>query len=170
MGRWMISLAASATLFVSALPALAGFDNWSVISDDDPFSGGSRVTIGYSSSIRSGALIMCDTAKSGITIRAIPGFVYDAKLSGFEPSMEFAIDGKRLKEEQGRTGAVGDNLAISEADLPREDANEFVEAFSTAKRQVAIKDGISDRPHLLGARGSKKAGAALARCLEKQSP
>ena len=37
-----------------------------------------------------------------------------------------------------------------------------------AKRQIAVKDGISDRPYLLTASGSTKAGAALVKCMEGQ--
>jgi hypothetical protein len=44
----------------------------------------------------------------------------------------------------------------------------FVDAFDGARKQVAIKDGISDRPHLLTAAGSSKAGAALVKCMEGQ--
>lgn len=160
----------AAALSLSAAPASAGFDSWTVDMDNDPFSGGHRVTVDYSSSIRSGVIIICDTTERGLLVRAIPGFAFDADMQGFEPEVEFAIDGERLLGQLGQTGAVGDNLAIAQTMLSPENARKFVDAFAKAKKQIAIKDGISDRPYLLSARGSTKAGAALVVCMDKQAP
>nr|WP_316654854.1 hypothetical protein [uncultured Gellertiella sp.] len=149
-------------------PVLAGFDSWSTETEKDPFSGGIRVTVDYSSSLRSGVVIFCDDAQSGIQVRMIPGFAYEPSLADVTPEIEFAIDGQRLLGQEGQTGSVGDNLAISETNLTGDNAKTFVSAFAQAKRQIAIKDGISDRPYLLTARHSKKAGEALVTCMESQ--
>jgi len=149
---------------------MAGFQSWSVEVDNDPFSKGSRVTVDYMSSLRSGVLIICDTAEHGLSIRAIPGFTFTEQMRGYEPVMEFAIDGERLLGQKGVTGSVGDNLAAVETKLGSGDAEKFVDTFASAKRQVAVKDGISDRPYLLAARGSTKAGAALVKCMQRQTP
>lgn len=163
-------LTTAAIVAFSAAPTLAGFQSWSVEVDNDPFSKGSRVTVDYSSSMRSGVLIICDTAEHGLTVRAVPGFTFSEQMRGYEPLVEFAIDGERLLGQKGETGSVGDNLAAVETKLETSDAEKFVEAFAAARRQVAVKDGISDRPYLLSARGSTKAGAALVKCMERQAP
>nr|WP_298095977.1 hypothetical protein [uncultured Shinella sp.] len=137
-------------------------------SEDDPFSGGNRTTVSYSSSTRSGVIIFCDTAKQGLTVRAVPGFAFEDSLNDITPELEFAIDGKRLVGQSGTVGTVADNLAVSETALSVGNSETFVVAFVRAEKQVAIKDGISDRPHLLKARGSTKAGAALVRCMAGQ--
>jgi hypothetical protein len=154
--------------FLTATNAYALFDRWDTEVEDDPFSGGKRVTSTFMSSVRSGVLIICDSAEAGLTVRAIPGFEFDQSLSGLQPTVEFAVDGKRLLGETGSTGAVGNNLAISQVLLLRDKAQEFVDAFSKAQKQIAVKDGISDRPHLLAARGSTKAGEALTECIKLQ--
>jgi hypothetical protein len=153
---------------LSATSVHADFMRWSADSEEDPFSGGRRVTVNFMSSIRSGVFIICDTAEQGLTVRAIPGFAYSSVLEGLNPEIEFAFDGKRLFGQTGRTGAVGDNVAAAETVLTVDNAWLFVEAFDGARKQIAIKDGISDRPHLLSAAGSSKAGAALVKCMEGQ--
>lgn len=155
-------------LLLSSAPAFAGFDRWTVESEDDPFSGGNRTTVDYFTSIRSGVLIICDTAEPGLMIRAIPGFAFNDSLSGYTPEMEFAVDGARVLGQSGHVGAVGDNVAAAQTQLSKENSEAFVIAFAAATKQIAIKDGISDRPFLLTARGSTKAGAALVRCMTSQ--
>lgn len=155
---------------LGAAPARADFLRWSAETEEDPFSGGRRVTVNFMSSIRSGVFIICDTAEQGLTIRAIPGFAYETGLEFLTPEIEFAFDGKRLLGQSGRTGSVGDNLAAAETTLTVENSWLFAEAFDGARKQIAIKDGISDRPHLLTAAGSSKAGAALVKCMEGQKP
>jgi len=157
-----------ALVIISSVPAHAGFNSWSAESEDDPFSGGNRTTISYSNSARSGVLIICDTAEPGLMIRAVPGFAFEDSLAGFTPQMEFAIDGKKVLGQAGNVGAVGDNIAASETMLSNENSEVFVKAFAAAQKQIAIKDGISDRPFLLTARGSTKAGAALVKCMTSQ--
>lgn len=165
MRKWVLSV----MFFVSiAAPAMAGFQQWSVDTEDDPFSGGKRVTVDFMSSIRSGVIVICDTAETGLMFRAIPGFVFDSRLEGLTPEIEFAIDGARLLGQTGKTGVVGDNLAAAQVMLTKENAESLVAAFATAKKQIAIKDGISDRPHLLTARGSTKASASLLTCMKLQ--
>lgn len=160
--------AVCAGLLALSTPALAGFESWSVESEDDPFSGGNRTTVAYSSSMRSGVIIFCDTAKTGLSVRAVPGFAFEDSLNDITPELEFAIDGKRLLGQSGAVGAVGDNMAASETTLSVGNSEIFVVAFVAAQKQIAIKDGISDRPHLLKARGSTKAGAALVKCMAGQ--
>lgn len=162
-------IATIALVFFYPLAAMAGFDSWTVDVESDPFSGGQRVTVSISTSSRSGVVIFCDTAETGLTVRAVPGFTYEEGMEGFVPQMEFAVDGERIVAETGEVGAVGDNLAISEVKLLGAGASQFVDAFSDAKSQVAIKDGISDRPHLMSARGTTKSGKALLTCMERQA-
>lgn len=164
MRRWLVCIA----FFISATSSIAGFQTWDASVEEDPFSGGRRVTASFMSSLRSGVLVICDTAEQGLLVRAIPGFAYDPSLEGGTPEIEFAFDGKRLLGQSGQTGAVGDNLAVSQTMLSVDNSWLFVEAFAGAKKQVAIKDGISDRPHLLTASGSTKTGAALVKCMEGQ--
>jgi hypothetical protein len=160
--------AVCAGLLALATPAHADFESWSFESEDDPFSGGNRTTVDYSSSARSGVLILCDTAKPGLVVRAVPGFAFNDALSGYTPELEFAIDGQKVLGQSGAVGAVGDNIAASETTLSVDNAKAFVKAFAAAQKQIAVKDGISDRPFLLKARGSTKAGAALVKCMEGQ--
>lgn len=154
---------------VSAIPAHADFRSWSVEKEDDPFSGGDSVAVSFTSSLRSGVIVTCNSAEAGLKVRAIPGFVFDERLQGFKPTVKFAFDGKLLFTAEGETGAVGDNLAASETKLTGDQAQQFVEAFAAAKKQIAIDDGISDKPHLLNARGSTTSGAAIVACIKKQS-
>lgn len=161
-------LLASGVLAASVVPAFAGFDRWTAKTEKDPFSGGKKVMVDFMSSFRSGILIKCDTAEHGISVRAIPGFAYVPALDGKTPEVQFAIDGNLLFGADGRTGSVGDNLAAVDVDLIGDKAEQFAKAFAAAKSQVAIKDGISDRPHLLKARGSSKAGADLVSCVASQ--
>lgn len=149
--------------------ASAGMASWTSEVEKDPFSGGQRVTVTNMTSFRSGVLIICDSAEQGLMVRIIPGFAAPEQLKGYEPHIEFAVDEKLLFGQGGETGSVGDNLAIAQTKLTPQNAQIFVSAFSKAKKQVAIKDGISDRPQLLSARGSTKAGSELSGCMEKQS-
>ena len=146
----------------------AGFREWSVDKEADLFSGGDSVSVGFMTSFRSGVMLLCDSAKEGLTIRSIPGFTYDARLEAFKPTLKFAFDGKFLFDAEGEVGAVGDNLAISQTQIKGEQAKEFVKAFAAAKKQIAISDGISDKPQLLTARGSTTAGPAIVSCIDKQ--
>lgn len=128
------------------------------------------MTVDLSTSIRSGVIMICDSAEEGLIVRAVPGYVYESNLDGLTPMVEFAVDGERVTGETGETGIVGDNLAMSQVTLKGATAAQFIEAFGQARKQIAIRDGISDRPHLLTARGSTKAGAALSACMALQKP
>lgn len=163
------SLVFAAVLGASA-PAYAGFDRWTFEIEQDPFSGGERVVVDYSSTMRSGVLVMCDSSQKGLLIRAIPGYTFEAGYDSIDPEIEVAFDGQRVLGQTGETGSVGDNLAVAQVMLTAENAKTFVEGFAKAQKQVAIKDGMSDRPHLLRARGSTAAGEALQGCLDKQKP
>lgn len=151
-----------------ATVANAGLRQWTSESEADPFSGGKKVSVDYMDTLRSGVLISCDTAESGMQIRAIPGFDYVSNLALVSPSASFAIDGSRLLDADGETAQVGNNLAAVNIDLDAAQAIKFVKAFAASKRQIAIQDGISDKPHLLTASGSTKAGKVLLGCLEAQ--
>jgi hypothetical protein len=153
---------------LSTTSAFADFERWSVETEDDPFSGGQKIVVNYMSTLRSGVFIFCDSAQPGIKVRAVPGWNYVSDLEGFEPTMEFAFDGTKLLSARGATGAVGDNIAAAEVTLLGEQAEKFAQAFAAASKQVAIRDGISDQPHLLRASGSTKSGQALAKCIQKQ--
>lgn len=146
----------------------AGFDSWTTETEQDPFSGGARVTVDYSSSLRSGIVFFCDATEDGVRIRAIPGYVYDTPMAGFGPKVEFAIDGEVMDGGYGKVGVVGDNLAAVDATLKGSSARNLLRAFAAAKKQIAVKDGMSDRPHLLNARGSTKAATALLDCMKRQ--
>ena len=114
-------------------------------------------------------MLLCDSAQDGLTIRSIPGFAYDSRLDGFTPTLKFAFDGKLLFDSEGEVGKVGDNLAISQVQIKGDQARQFVNAFAAAKKQIAISDGISDKPQLLTARGSTTAGPAIVACIDKQT-
>ncbi|MFK0330724.1 hypothetical protein ACIQUB_06330 [Rhizobium sp. NPDC090275] len=161
-----MAVAVSLTL---AMPSYAGFQTWSVDRESDPFSGGESVSVDFMSSLRSGVIVLCDTAKKGLIVRAIPGFDYDTRLSGLTPTVKFAFDGKLLFSAAGETGSVGNSLAVSQVTLIDDQAKQFVEAFAAAKKQIAIDDGIADKPHLLTARGSTNSGQAIVACIEKQN-
>ncbi|MGM4980917.1 hypothetical protein [Rhizobium sp. 11_C7_N12_5] len=162
-----VSLAA-AVFFVTTLPGQAGFQSWSVDKESDPFSGGESVSVNFMTTLRSGVLVLCDSAKKGLRVRAIPGFDYDQRLENYKPTLKFAFDGKLLFTAEGETGSVGNNLAAAEVNLEGDQAKQFVEAFAAAKRQIAIDDGIADKPHLLTARGSTSSGSAIVSCIAKQ--
>lgn len=166
--KTIVKLLVAPLLFI-ALPAEAGFNSWSVDTETDPFSKGVRVSVDFMSSLRSGVIVICDTSENGLLVRAIPGFTYESVMALMSPELEFAFDGERLLGQKGETGAVGDNLAVSQVMLTPENAQLFVKAFAASKSQIAVKDGISDRPHLFTARGSTKAGKALERCMETQT-
>ncbi|WP_274627591.1 hypothetical protein [Arvimicrobium flavum] len=161
-----LALFTASTLSINS--AAADFLRWSAEIENDPFSGGRKVLVNMST-IRSGVFIVCDTAEPGVRVRAVPGWAYVPDLALIEPTIEFAFDGERLLGAKGTTGAVGDNIAAAEVLLQGDQARQFVSAFASAQRQVAIKDGISDQPHLLKASGSTKAGEALVGCLDKQT-
>lgn len=157
-----------AGLLVLCAPARADFQSWSSESEEDPFSGGKKVTINFMSTLRSGVIIFCDTSEAGIEVRAIPGFDYIEQLASITPEAAFAIDGKRLLGATGSTAQVGNNLAAVSIHLDADKAKTFAQAFMNAKKQVAVQDGISDKPHLLTARGSTSAGKSLMSCVEAQ--
>ncbi len=159
---------AAAVIFATSLPSHAGFQSWSVDKESDPFSGGESVSVNFMTTLRSGVLVLCDSAKKGVRVRAIPGFAYDERLEGLKPTLKFAFDGKLLFTAEGETGSVGNNLAASEVNLEGDRAKQFVQSFASAKKQIAIDDGIADKPHLLTARGSTSSGAAIVSCVEKQ--
>ena len=157
-------LFAAAIAALTATPVAAGFDRWTHEVEQDPFSGESSVTVSYSTSIRSGVIMFCGGGKPGITIRAVPGYEFTATLDGFEPAVAIAVDGKVVAETVGKIGVVGANLAAAEATFHRDQMLDLLKAFEGAVRQIAIRDGMSDRPFLLTARGSTAAARAMKAC------
>jgi len=161
------TLLASTVLSLVAFPALADFQRWSYETEKDPFSGGERVTVTHMTSVRSGVLLMCDTSDPGLIVRVIPGYVTNGA-AGKMGTIKFAVDGELLLENFAVMGEVGDSLATSETILSFDKSTQLVDAMAAARKQIAIDDGFSDRPHLLNARGSTKSGEALKRCMLKQ--
>ncbi|WP_046668018.1 hypothetical protein [Neorhizobium galegae] len=155
-------------LALVASPARADFLSWGVETVNDPFSGGQKVQASYSSSMRSGVFIICDTSASGMEVRVLAGWEYTADIEGMEPKGRFAVDGKIVGEAEGRTGAFGQNIAGASFTLDQPTARLLAAAMAKATSQIAVQDGISDRPQLLKPRGSTKAGQALSACLGKQ--
>ena len=153
--------------------ATAGLLRWSVETEPDPFSKGGRVTASFSSSVRSGVLLFYDSAKSGMELRAIAGWrMSDADflaLSSLPLKASIAIDGEVLLTDLDVVpGQCGNSIACASIKLDSAASAAVIRAFVSARRQIAIKDGISDRPHLLTARGSTKSARALQRCLDGQ--
>lgn len=158
------------SVVAATLHASADFDRWSSEVEDDPFSGGKKVTVSQTTSMRSGVVLYCDTTEDGSEIRAVPGYIYEPKMADFKPQMQFAIDGKKLPlgSIAATVTIVSDNLAAIRARLTNSQAKRLAEAFASAKRQVALQDGMSDRPYLLRATGSTKSGQMLINCLAEQ--
>ena len=149
--------------------AMAGFENWSVEASPDPFTGGAKVEVSYLANMRSGTFLICDSSKEGLELRVVAGWEYVDDLQGFKPTGKLAIDGKILFEVPGETGAFGSNVAGATFALARHHAEALAIAMEDATKQIAVQDGISDRPMLMKVRGSTKAGKALRECLVKQA-
>lgn len=157
-----------ASMLAFCTAAHAGYSRWDAETNSDPFSGGKKVTLDYTATERSGVVIYCDTAKSGIEVRIMPGYTYTEALTGFMPQVAFAMDGKLLFKVEGETAQVGNNLAASRATLDAGEAEEFAEAFMAARKQIAFNDGISKEPELFEADGSTTSGKALLACIKDQ--
>ncbi|WP_242220022.1 hypothetical protein [Shinella zoogloeoides] len=155
-------------LVVFASPAAAGFNSWTSESTPDPFTGGVKVEVNYSSSLRSGIFILCDSADHGLEVRAIAGWDYVADLDKLDAEGKIAVDGKVILDVKGKPGAYGNNVAGVSFVLKLDEARTLVDALAGAQSQVAIKDGISAEPHLMGARGSTKSASSLQKCLSAQ--
>jgi len=166
-GLCFLRTVAVAVFFLAgASDAYSGFRNWTAEKETDPFTGGIRVTAGYHDSVRFAVWIVCDTRVSGLTIRIVPGYAHSANLVGFRPRMDIAIDGEILLTAiDGWTAPVGDNLAAANYSLSPDVAQRLAAAMINARKQIAIRDGISDRAHLLTARGSTKTGQQMATCI-----
>lgn len=159
---------AAAFLSMSCFHANAGFERWSTEVENDPFSEGEKVTANHMTSIRSGVFVVCDSADSGIEVRSIAGWEYSSDVPKFATSA-IAVDGKvLLKDILSATGAFGQNVAGVIIPLNPDSSKILLEAFVKAQKQIAIKDGISNSPMLLTARGSTKAAQTLLECLNKQ--
>ena len=161
--RLFFAAATIATAFAGT--AHADFLRWSVVVEEDPFTNGNNITANYLTSIRSGVFLSCDSETKILTIKAVAGYAYEARLAPLTPTAEIMIDKVMVGSYQAQVGAFGDNIAGIVFDLRGVEVDTFLKAFIASKKQIAIKDGISDRPHLLRASGSTKAGQKLAACL-----
>ena len=150
-------------------PVAAGVQRWTYEKESDPFSGGIKVTASHTISRRSIVFVFCDTAEKGLELRSLAGWEATPDLYSRKPEVAVAIDGKILLEGvKGSAGACGENIACVSSRLDYKNSLTLLDAFKVAKKQIAIKDGISDRPFLLSARGSTKTAKALLKCLKKQ--
>lgn len=158
-----------------ATQALA-YEVWNFKVEKDPFEGADRVTVSYFQSERSGVVILCRPDEGGLHFRMLPGWRFDggdtekydhAIMSKFA----IAVDGKVLDvtPTKSRFGNIDDNLANADVHIDHDSARNVVEAWINAKSQIALKDGVSDSPFLLTARGSTNSGRALEGCLDNQS-
>lgn len=158
-----------------ATQALA-YDTWNVEVEKDPFTGSERITVSYFQSARSGVFILCRPDESGLNLRMLPGWRFDdgdteryaeAIMSRFA----IAVDGEVLDVTPTKTsfGNIDDNLANADVHIDHDAARKVVEAWINAKSQIALKDGVSDGPFLLTARGSTNSGRVLESCLDSQS-
>ncbi len=75
MERATLALTLGLSLFENQ--ASAGLDAWSAEVEEDPFTGGKNVAIGYSTSMRSGVFLSCDSSTKTLEIKLIPGWAYD---------------------------------------------------------------------------------------------
>lgn len=161
-------LTAAAMLFLGCCYSFAGMQEWTLEATSDPFSGGRKIEVNFSSSLRSGIFISCDTAESGFDVRAVAGWDYVSDLDEIMPWVKFAVDGEILFTAQGSASAFGANIAGVQILLGQYEALILAKAMKAARSQIALQDGISSKPHLLSARGSTKAGRALEECVRKQ--
>ena len=156
----------------AATSAEAGWKKWSSEVKTDPFTGGEKVFLGFSPSTNSSLSVKCDTSKTGIEVRSIPGWRGDNSLIDSKPTIKLAIDGDLLFIGQTITTSVGlyggDYLIGISAMLDQGQSEEFIARFVKAKRQIAMDDGMSTGPIITTARGSTKSGRALIKCLGKQ--
>ena len=150
---------------ISVGPASAGFERWTAEVKKNPFSSGTDVSLNYSVSQRQAVLLTCDSGQSGVRLIAIPGYEATATSLLYEPTMKIAVDGEIILEGlKGSVSAFGANLAGVSVDLAKSDADKLTDAFVSARRQIAVEDGMSSRPFLLTARGSTAAARKLKTC------
>jgi hypothetical protein len=165
-------LAVIAAVLITVNSAYAGWNKWSSEVKKDPFTGGEKVFLGFSPSTNSSLSIKCDTSKTGIEVRSIPGWRGDDSLTDRQPTIKLAIDGDLLFTNQTIATSVGlyggDYLIGISAMLDQRQSQEFIARFVKAKRQIAMDDGMSTGPTITTARGSTKSGRALIKCLGKQ--
>lgn len=167
MLRLLVGFVATLIAMASA-PAEAGFDRWSAETKYDPFTKGEQVTVSYMDSMRSGAAIICDAASSEVMIRVVPGYAFEQVMIDDTPKMAVAFDDVIMDLGTGEATSVGDNFAAVQVKVDLFTANRFSRLFRDAKRQIAFKDGMSERPMIMTARGSGRAGNDLARCIQER--
>jgi len=156
-------------LIACVTTANAGFQRWSATVEKNPFSGGVDVSVLYLVSRDAQIQVRCDSGKQGITIVAIPGYEATADALAFEPSVRFAVDGDILLSDiPARVSSFGSNLAGVVIHLSKEKADRFTDGMLSARRQIAIEDGMSTKPFLLTARGSTAAARKVKQCYQAQ--
>jgi hypothetical protein len=154
-----------ATLAFLVTPAKADFQRWSAEVESDPFTGGNNVSATYLMSVRSGAFIECDSATHELTFKVVAGWEYETSIADYVPTIDIAIDGKIFGSYEGKTGAYGSNIAGVFFKLSGEKAVDLLRAIAGSQKQIAVRDGISDGPHLMSAKGSTAAGKKLLSCI-----
>lgn len=164
---------AGIAFFLGSADLKAGFGRWTVDTESDPFSKGDNVVAGYLSSVRSGVFIECDTAGYGIEVRAVAGWEVTSTellaLEAMDPKAAIAVDGEVLLQDlDTKPGACGQRVACITLTLDSKESEKLLNAFVSAKNQIALRDGISNKPHLLSAKGSTKSAKALLSCTKQQ--
>ena len=159
----------STTMLLATTQQAYSFDRWEVEVKKNPFTNGVDVSSVYPISFRSQVAISCDSGKTGIRLVAIPGFEFSSDLSLITPKVKIAVDGNVISGGlNGRVKAFGANLAGVVVEIDNQQAEIITSAFAAAKRQIAIKDGISTKPFLLTARGSTKSAQKIQQCFRAQ--
>lgn len=156
-------------IFATITTANAGFERWTAETKKNPFSGGVDVSVLYNLNRDAQIQVNCDSAKQGITITAIPGYEASSDSLAFKPTIRFAVDGEIiLSDIAARTAAYGANLLGVVIELTKENADKFTDGLLSAKRQIAIEDGMSTEPFLLTAKGSTAAAQKVKQCYQAQ--
>lgn len=149
----------------AASPALADFQRWSVVVEDDPFDGKGRLSINYMDSLKSGVIILCEQGSNKITVRRASMFPFDQS-SPPASSVTMALIVDRGESHLGfaSTGLLGTgNVGF---DLVREgdSARRLLQEMKDGKSKLYIKLGEAD-PEQFSLRGSTKAAEkALGYC------
>ena len=156
-------------VLVQTNSAHAGFQRWTASVKNNPFSGGKDVSVLYIVNANSQIQIVCDSAKQGIRMTVIPGYEASPAALSRSPTVRIAVDGEIiLSKLVGMVNTFGANLAGVSVELTKSAADTMTAAFVSARRQIAIEDGMSNGPHLLTARGSTAAARKVQQCYRAQ--
>lgn len=165
----LITTTLAATVMMTSV-AQAGFGRWTIETKRDPFAQSDKVTADYHLSRRSAVFIQCDTSKSGLTVKLIAGWRDDrGSVPGSVQTSAVAMDDKIVLNFVSQGATFGNLIAGVYAELSAEDSDKLIDAMINARQSMGFKDGISNGPLLVKARGSTKAGQSLQTCLSKQN-